>query len=176
MSLKKKKIFLGKSESPVHSKSSTPFTFTGKSNENFAVKIAKAKEKSFLWLSCQVVLVYFGVFLGCWWRRWGAEQVWFVARHHCTSPENLCHTFPQCFTQSEWLGGQDGWGMEAGQPDTEAETHLKQRGLSLQPQRKCVLLVIHSGQQTSAARLCFSWWFSLFLLCRKFYNSTVIPV
>lgn len=33
------------------------------------------------------------------------------------------------------------WGWEAVQLDTEAETHLKQRGFSLQPQRKCVHLV-----------------------------------
>lgn len=166
MSLKKI-FFLGKSESPVHSKSSTPFTFTAKSNVKVKLCSKNCKSKG--------KIIFIIILSGCF-GFFGAEQVWFVARHHCTSPENLCHTFPQCFTQSEWLGGQDGWGMEAGQPDTEAETHLKQRGLSLQPQRKCVLLVIHSGQQTSAARLCFSWWFSLFLLCRKFYNSTVIPV
>lgn len=37
-------------------------------------------------------------------------------------------------------------GVEAGWLDTEAETHLKQRGFSLQPQRKCVCVVFSLRQ------------------------------
>lgn len=40
-----------------------------------------------------------------------------------------------------WTGG-----VEAGWLDTEAETHLKQRGFSLQPQRKCVCVVFSLRQ------------------------------
>lgn len=52
------------------------------------------------------------------------------------APDDLYHTFPQCLTLSVWLGEYSGRGWRLDRVDTEAETHLKQRSFSFQPQKK----------------------------------------
>lgn len=60
------------------------------------------------------------------------------------STRYIYHALPQCPALSGGRGELHGRGRErvAARLDTEAESHLKQRGCCLQPQRKCVHLVI----------------------------------
>lgn len=111
------------------------------------------------------------------WSLWccGSEQVWFVTRHsHQVQTIYTISSHSASLCQDD--GGERGrMGVEAGQLDTEAETHLKQRGFSLQSQRKCVC-VVFSLRQDNRPRLpsFVFWWFRLVLCFRKYRETTGI--
>lgn len=119
------------------------------------------------------------ILAGCLWRRWGSEQVWFVARrHHWVQTIYTYHTFPQCLTLSGWQGswvdgGVGGWTARywsRNSPETK-------RLFCAATEEMCAFSVfIHSGQQAFAAPFVFpagSGWFCSAGNSVKFLIGTV---
>lgn len=111
------------------------------------------------------------------WSLWrcGSDQVWFVSRRsHQVQTIYTISSHSASLCQDD--GGEHGrMGVEAGQLDTEAETHLKQRGFSLQAQRKCVCVLFSLRQDNRPQLPSFVfWWFRLVLCFRKYRETTGI--
>lgn len=82
-------------------------------------------------------------------------------------------TMPYSVRMTGWAGWTGGGGWTA-RYRSRNSPETKRLFFAATEEMCAFSLFIHPGQQASAASHCFSWWFRLFLLCRKFSESLQI--